>query len=116
MANISQFYVEDDSPEIVYFPFVDTSLSPNASAGWEQFYSGSGGASSPGQVGLGYSMHYTNLNQASFMIKWNGELSTALTNHIIKTINAVAHRFPRHWYRSSGEYLRCFLSNNIGRN
>ncbi|KAG1890148.1 hypothetical protein F4604DRAFT_650485 [Suillus subluteus] len=71
-GNISQFYVEDDSPEIVYYPFVDTSLSPNASAGWEQFYSVSGAASSPGQVGVGYSTHFTNLNEASFMIKWNG--------------------------------------------
>ncbi|KAG0700833.1 hypothetical protein DFH29DRAFT_929911 [Suillus ampliporus] len=71
-GNISQFYVEDDSPEIVYFPFVDTSLSPNASAGWEQFYSDSGAASSPGQVGVGHSKHFTNLNEASFMIKWNG--------------------------------------------
>lgn len=71
-GNISQFYVEDDSPEIVYYPFVDTSLSPNASAGWEQFYSVSGAASSPGQVGAGHSTHFTYLNEASFMIKWNG--------------------------------------------
>lgn len=70
--SISQFYVEDDSPEIVYYPFVDTSLSPNTSAGWEQFYSVSGAASSPGQVGVGYSTHSTSLNDASFMIKWNG--------------------------------------------
>lgn len=71
-GNISQFYVEDDSPEIVYYPFVDTGLSPNVSAGWEQFYSGSGAASSPGQVGVGISTHSTNLNEASFMIKWSG--------------------------------------------
>ncbi|OAX41128.1 hypothetical protein K503DRAFT_798227 [Rhizopogon vinicolor AM-OR11-026] len=73
MANsISQFYVEDDSPEIVYFPFVDVDLSPNASVGWEQYYSGSGAASSPGQLGVGSSMHLTYLDQASLMIKWNG--------------------------------------------
>lgn len=71
-GNISHFYVEDDSPEIAYYPFVDTSLSPNASAGWEQLYSVSGAASSPGQVGVGYSTHFTCLNEASFMIKWNG--------------------------------------------
>ncbi|KAG2342846.1 hypothetical protein BDR05DRAFT_963644 [Suillus weaverae] len=71
-GSISQFYVEDDSPEIVYYPFVDTSLSPNASVGWEQFYSVSGAASSPSQVGVGYSVHSTSLNDASFMIKWNG--------------------------------------------
>lgn len=77
MANsTSQFYVEDDSPEIVYFPFVDVGLSPNASAGWEQIYSVSGAASSPGQVGVGYSMHFTYLNDASFLIKWNGEHSS----------------------------------------
>lgn len=71
-GSISQFYVEDDSPEIVYYPFVDTSLSPNVSAGWEQFYSVSGVASSPGQGGEGYSTHTTSLNEASFMIQWNG--------------------------------------------
>ncbi|KAG1900570.1 uncharacterized protein F5891DRAFT_298567 [Suillus fuscotomentosus] len=71
-GSISQFYVEDDSPEIVYYPFVDTSLSPNVSAGWEQFYSVSGVASSPGQGGEGYSAHITSLNEASFMIEWNG--------------------------------------------
>ncbi|KAG2154362.1 uncharacterized protein EDB93DRAFT_1320066 [Suillus bovinus] len=71
-GSTSQFYVEDDSPEIIYYPFVDTSLSPNISAGWEQVYSGSGVASSPGQDGIGDSTHSTSLNEASFMIKWNG--------------------------------------------
>lgn len=71
-GSTSQFYVEDDSPEIVYYPFIDTSLSPNVSAGWEQLYSGSGAATSPGQVGVGDSVHSTSLNEASFMIKWNG--------------------------------------------
>jgi hypothetical protein len=75
-GSTSQFYVEDDSPEIVYYPFIDTSLSPNVSAGWEQLYSGSGAATSPGQVGVGDSVHSTSLNEASFMIKWNGKHSS----------------------------------------
>ncbi|KAG1751442.1 uncharacterized protein EDB91DRAFT_1243705 [Suillus paluster] len=74
-GNLSQFYVEDDSPEIVYFPFVDTTLSPNPSAGWEQFYSGSGASSSPGQVGAGDSTGIDllgNTHEATYQITLDG--------------------------------------------
>ncbi|KAH7888925.1 hypothetical protein F5I97DRAFT_1925473 [Phlebopus sp. FC_14] len=71
-GSISQFYVEDDSPEIAYFPYVGLEPSQNLTNGWQFLYNGSGAATAPGQVGVGTSSHYTGLNGASFLITWNG--------------------------------------------
>lgn len=67
-----QFVIDDDSPEIAYYPFVNLEPSSNVSAGWQLMYTGSGVATSPGQVGVGSSFHYTSVNGASLMINWNG--------------------------------------------
>ncbi|KAF9241837.1 hypothetical protein BU15DRAFT_73177 [Melanogaster broomeanus] len=71
-GNFSQFYLNDDSPEIAYFPFVNLQPSPNVTSGWQLLYTGSGAATAPGQVGVGTSYHYTTLDHASFIINWNG--------------------------------------------
>ena len=70
--SLYQFDVDDDSPEIAYFPFVNLEPSPNITAGWQLLYTLSGAATSPGQVGVGTSYHYTSLDGASLMINWNG--------------------------------------------
>lgn len=73
MANtLYRFDIDDDSPEIAYFPFVNLEPSPNLTAGWQLLYTGSGAATSPGQVGVGTSYHYTSLNGASLAVNWNG--------------------------------------------
>lgn len=72
-----QFDVDDGSPEITYFPFVNLEPTSNVSAGWQFLYSVSGAATGPGQVGVGSSYHYTSLSGASLMISWNG-MSTTL--------------------------------------
>lgn len=73
--SLSQFDIDDDSPEIAYFPFVNLEPSPNVTAGWQLLYTGSGAAMSPGQLGVGTSYHYTSLNGASFMVNWTGMYS-----------------------------------------
>ncbi|KAF8134454.1 hypothetical protein EV363DRAFT_1430019 [Boletus edulis] len=70
--SLYQFDIDDDSPEIAYFPFANREPSTNVSAGWQLSYSGSGAATSPGQVGVGTSYHYTSLDGASLMINWTG--------------------------------------------
>ena len=76
-----QFDIDDDSPEIAYFPFVnpEPAGSINVTAGWQLLYTVSGAATSPGQVGVGTSYHYTSLNGASLMINWTG-MCTPPTN------------------------------------
>ncbi|KAI6040207.1 hypothetical protein EDC04DRAFT_1522477 [Pisolithus marmoratus] len=71
-VNLSTLSIGNESPEVAYFPFVNLEPSQNVTAGWQLQYTGSGVASSPGQIGVGTSYHYTNLNGASFMILWNG--------------------------------------------
>ncbi|KIJ68089.1 hypothetical protein HYDPIDRAFT_25534 [Hydnomerulius pinastri MD-312] len=71
-GSVPQFYVEDDSPEIAYYPITNLEPSPNVTVGWQLLYTSSGAADAPGEVGVGTSYHYTNLNDASFMIEWNG--------------------------------------------
>lgn len=70
--SLHQFEIDDDSPEIAYFPFANLEPSPNVTAGWELLYTASGAATGPGQVGVGTSYHYTTLNGASLMINWTG--------------------------------------------
>ncbi|KAG6335696.1 hypothetical protein ID866_3402 [Astraeus odoratus] len=72
MANVATLYIDDDSPEITYFPSVNLEPSANVTTGWQLLYSGSGAAVAPGQVGVGTSYHYTNLNGTSLMVQWNG--------------------------------------------
>lgn len=71
-SNPSYLCIDNDSPELSYFPSVNLEPSPNVTGGWQLLYSGSGAALAPGQVGVGTSYHYTNLNGASFMVQWNG--------------------------------------------
>ncbi|KAI6121817.1 hypothetical protein F5141DRAFT_536756 [Pisolithus sp. B1] len=71
-GNVSTLSIGNESPEVAYFPSVNLEPSQNDTAGWQLQYTGSGVADSPGQVGVGTSYHYTNLNGVSFMILWNG--------------------------------------------
>lgn len=72
MAAIVQFFVNDTSPAISYSPFGDTLSTPNTSAGWNPYYSGSGFATAQGVEGVGTSYHITSLDGASFTIAWIG--------------------------------------------
>ena len=92
--NLLQFDIDDDSPEIAYFPFVNLEPSSNVTAGWQLLYTGSGAATSPGQVGVGTSYHYTSLNGASLMISWTG--MCAPSPSLTDLINSHAPR--RHRY------------------
>ncbi|KAL4078287.1 hypothetical protein V8B97DRAFT_1245781 [Scleroderma yunnanense] len=71
-GNLSYLRINNDSPEVGYFPSVNLEPSPNITNGWELLYSGSGAAVAPGEVGVGTSYHYTSLNGTSLMIQWNG--------------------------------------------
>ncbi|KAG9316810.1 hypothetical protein JVU11DRAFT_2875 [Chiua virens] len=70
--SLYQFVIDDDSPKISYFPFVNLEPSTNLTAGWQLLYTGSGAATGPGQVGVGTSYHYTSRNGTSLLINWNG--------------------------------------------
>ena len=72
MANPIQLYVDDTSPTITYYPFGDTFGAPDASAGWNPYYTEIGYAHFQGQTGEGSSLHRTSLDGASFSIQWNG--------------------------------------------
>lgn len=76
MAAIVQFFVNDTSPAISYSPFGDTLSTPNASAGWNPYYSESGFATAQGVQGVGSSYHITSLDGASFTLAWIGEPPT----------------------------------------
>lgn len=71
-SNSSYLPIDNDSPQVSYFPSVNLQPSPNVTTAWQLLYTGSGAAVAPGQVGVGSSYHYTNLNGARFMIQWNG--------------------------------------------
>lgn len=71
--SLYQFDIDDDSPEIAYFPLANKEPGPNINAGgWQLLYTSSGAATAPGQVGVGTSYHCTTLNGASLLINWNG--------------------------------------------
>lgn len=71
-GNSSTLSIGNESPEVAYFPSANLEPSQNLTAGWQLQYTGSGAADTPGQVGVGTSYHYTNLNGVSFAILWNG--------------------------------------------
>lgn len=72
MARPIQFAVDDSSPTIAYSPFPDTFSTPNLTAGWNPYFTGSGFAAALGQTGTGDSLHATSLNGASLTIQWHG--------------------------------------------
>ncbi|TFK44161.1 hypothetical protein BDQ12DRAFT_708173 [Crucibulum laeve] len=72
MANNIQFFVDDTSPSISYFPFRDTFSTPNLSAGWNPYFDDSGFASVLGEEGNGTSLHITSLDGASISVQWHG--------------------------------------------
>lgn len=67
-----EFTVNDTSPTILYTPFGDTFSTPNLSAGWNPYYTNSGFASTPGEVGDGTSLHITSNNGSSLLVQWHG--------------------------------------------
>lgn len=71
-SSLSRLYIDDDSPQLAYFPFVNLEPSPNVTAGWQAQYTGSGAATAPGQVGVGTSYHLTAIDGSSLMVQWNG--------------------------------------------
>ncbi|KAG8214104.1 hypothetical protein J3R82DRAFT_10863 [Butyriboletus roseoflavus] len=71
-VSLYQLDVDDDSPEIAYFPFVNLEPTYNITAGWQLLYTDSGAATGPGQIGVGTSRHYTSLNGASLLVTWIG--------------------------------------------
>jgi hypothetical protein len=72
MADNIQFYVDDTSPSISYFPFGDTFSVPNLTAGWNPYYDESGFASALGETGKGITYHVTSCDGASIIVQWNG--------------------------------------------
>lgn len=72
MANPLQISVDDTSPSVSYFPFADTFGTPDVSAGWNPYYTGSSFAAFQGQEGEGNSLHRTSLDGASFSVQWIG--------------------------------------------
>ncbi|KAK0462598.1 uncharacterized protein EV420DRAFT_1735277 [Desarmillaria tabescens] len=72
MAETLEFEVDDTSPAISYYPFRDTFSTPNLTAGWNPYFSGSGFLTSSGETGEGTSLHISSLNGASLSIQWHG--------------------------------------------
>jgi hypothetical protein len=76
MADPVQFYVDDTSPSISYFPFGDTFSLPNLTAGWNPYFDQTGFASTSGGTGNGTSYHVTSRDGASLSVQWKGASGT----------------------------------------
>ncbi|KAH7923144.1 hypothetical protein BV22DRAFT_1036682 [Leucogyrophana mollusca] len=103
---IPQFMVDDDSPEVAYYPFNDLLAIPAVSEGWSLYYTGSGYTTTPGAVGVGTSYHSTSANGSTLSIQWNGTGIDLFGNVSEATYSLSLDGFPTTSYLSD-------VSNNI---
>ena len=97
MADSYQVVIDDTSPALDYFPFADTLGVPDLFAGWNPYYSDSGFASTPDQLGNGTSFHVTSLDGAVFAVQWAGQCAPAPSLARPHTSRDIL-RISRHWY------------------
>ncbi|KAG7098489.1 hypothetical protein E1B28_000433 [Marasmius oreades] len=72
MADEDTIVVDDTSPTILYFPFADTSGTPDFTAGWNPLFNSTSLGGAPLNVENSTTVHVTSRNDASFLINFQG--------------------------------------------